>query len=327
MQRIRYSLVGAAALIIASCQNHTTFDQVVSQKYVHKYGFDVSEQEWEERAQDGQEISMLKNGVKVTRSYQNGQLSGPTTHTFPHSSTVEKLLVYDQGTLLKETVYDLSGMPIREDLYEFDDRNIITLWDEKGVPLSIEEYNNDLLMEGKYYTAEHILEAQVEAGFGERIKRDRTGLLLSKDRMEDGHIAERTTYHPTEEIHAISRYDDYQLHGEQLKFTSTGKPLMKLNWQRGILNGPKVVYRNGLKVAEIPYVNGQKNGIEKHYDDLDNLTAEIEWKNDKKHGSCKFYTDETTDTEWYYKGQTVNADKFQMLENREKLMAELSIER
>jgi antitoxin component YwqK of YwqJK toxin-antitoxin module len=327
MQRIRYSLVGAAALIIASCQNHTTFDQVVSQKYVHKYGFDVSEQEWEERAQDGQEISMLKNGVKVTRSYQNGQLSGPTTHTFPHSSTVEKLLVYDQGTLLKETVYDLSGMPIREDLYEFDDRNIITLWDEKGVPLSIEEYNNDLLMEGKYYTAEHILEAQVEAGFGERIKRDRTGLLLSKDRMEDGHIAERTTYHPTGEMHAISRYDDYQLHGEQLKFTSTGKPLMKLNWQRGILNGPKVVYRNGLKVAEIPYVNGQKNGIEKHYDDLDNLTAEIEWKNDKKHGSCKFYTDETTDTEWYYKGQTVNADKFQMLENREKLVAELSIER
>jgi antitoxin component YwqK of YwqJK toxin-antitoxin module len=312
--------------LLASCQNNGSIDQIVSQKYVHKYGFDVSEEEWEERAQDGQVVSMLKNGVKVVRSFENGQLHGSTTYTFPHSSTVEKLLVYDQGTLLKETLYDPSGMPVREDLYEFDDRNIITLWDEKGVPLSIEEYDNDLLVEGKYYTAEHTLEAQVEGGFGERVKRDRSGLLISRDRMEDGLIVERTTYHPTGEVHTISRYHDYQLHGEQMKFTSTGKPLMKLDWNHGVLHGTKVVYRNGLKVAEIPYVNGQKQGVERHYDDLGYLTADIEWKNDKKHGCSKFYTDETTESEWFYKGQTVNAQRFEMLENREKLVAEMTRE-
>ena len=310
------------SLLLTSCSTQGSFDQVVSQKYVHKYGFDVSEQEWEQRAQDGKQLSTLKNGVKIARSYENGQLHGPTTYTFPHSATVEKLLVYDQGSLLKETVYDPSGMPFREDLYDFDDRNLITLWVDIGAPLSIEEYNNDLLLEGKYYTPEHVLEGKVESGFGERVKRDRTGLLISKDKMENGLIVERATYHPTGEVHAISRYDDYQLHGEQLKFTATGKPLMKLDWNHGTLEGTKVIYRNGVKVAEIPYLNGKKEGVEKHYDDLGNITAEIEWRGDKKHGASKFYTEEDAETEWFFKGQTVNADKFQMLENRERFVSD-----
>ena len=319
-----WSLLALLAALIASCQNSAPLDQIVSQTYVHKYGFDVSEEEWQERAQEGQVVAILKNGVKISRSFESGQLHGPTTHTFPHSSTVEKLLVYDQGTLLKETLYDPDGMPIREDLYEFDDRNIITLWDEKGVPLSIEEYDGEILMEGKYYTPEHSLEAHVEEGCGQRVKRDRTGLLISRDRIENGIIAERTTFHPTGETHAVSHYHDYQLHGEQLKFTSTGKPLMKLDWNHGILDGLKVVYRNGSKVAEIPYTNGLRDGIEYHYDDLGNLTAEIEWKNDKKHGFCKFYTDETVDTEWFFKGQSVTAQRFEMLQNRDRMVADLS---
>lgn len=322
MNRFSFLLLGSFGLLLTSCYNQNSLDQIVSQKYVHKYGFDVSEEEWDQRAQDGKQISTLKNGVKIVRSYENGQLHGPTTYTFPHSATIEKLLVYDQGCLLKETVYDPSGMPIREDLYEFDNRNVITLWDENGAPLSIEEYNNDILLEGKYYTSEHVLEGKVEAGFGERVKRDRTGLLISKDKIEEGLIAERTTYHPTGETHAISRYDNYQLHGEQLKFTATGKPLMKLDWNHGVLEGTKVVYRNGIKVAEVPYINGKKEGVEKHYDDLGNVTAEIGWKEDKKHGPSQFYTEEETETEWFFKGQTVNADKFQMLDNREKFVAD-----
>ena len=319
---MRQIFVGGILFLLASCQSQTPLDQIVSQKYVHKYGFDVSEQEWAEREQDGQQIAMLKNGVKITRSYENGQLHGPMTYTFPHSSVIEKRLIYDQGTLLKEVLYDPAGMPMREDLYEFDDRSVITLWDEQGVPLSLEEYQDDLLVEGKYYSPEHFLEAQVESGVGERTKRDRFGLLLSKDQIAAGRIVQRTTYHPTGAIHTISNYDDYQLHGPQKKFTSTGKPLMELNWNHAILDGMKVVYRSGFKVAEIPYANGQKEGVEKHFDDLGHLTAEIEWKNNKKHGVSKFYTDEMTEMEWFYKGQTVNADKFQMLENRERRVAD-----
>ncbi len=315
-------IVGASALV-CSCQR-STLDQVVSQTFVHKYGFDVSEEEWDQRAQEGQVVTMLKNGVKITRSFENGALHGPTTYTFPHSNTVEKLLVYDQGTLLKEMHNDTSGMPLQEEIYEFDNRKIITLWDNKGSPLSIEEYDDEVLTEGKYYNSNHELEGEVEGAYGTRVKRDRSGLLLEREQIENGLIACRTTFHPNGETHTVSHYHDSQLHGEQLKYTSSGRPLMKLNWNHGVLDGLKVVYRNGIKVAEIPYSHGQKHGLEYHYDDLGNLTAEINWRSDKKHGCSTFYTDEMTENEWFFNGQTVQADKFSLLENRAKIIAEMN---
>ncbi|HSX25919.1 MAG TPA: toxin-antitoxin system YwqK family antitoxin [Chlamydiales bacterium] len=324
MKRMHWVLIGCLGAAITSCQTSSSMDQVVSQTFVHKYGFDVSEKEWEQRDQDGQVVTVLKNGVKITYSYDNGQLHGPTTHTFPNSNVVEKLLVYDQGNLLKQMTNDVNGMPIREEIYEFDDRTITTLWDDKGAPLSIEEYDDEILVEGKYYTSGHELEAQVEGGFGERVMRDRSGLLVERGTVENGVIASRMTYHPSGQTHTVSHYHDYQLHGEQLKYTTAGKPLMKLNWNHGVLDGLKIVFRNGYKVAEIPYIEGQKHGTELHYDDMGNLTAEVQWRNDKKHGSSKFYNEETNETEWFFNGQTVSADKFQSLDSREKIIAEFS---
>jgi antitoxin component YwqK of YwqJK toxin-antitoxin module len=320
MKRIPMFLISCA--LITSCQTNSSIDQVISQTYVHKYGFETSEQDWELREKDGQVVSMLKNGVKVSRSYENGVLHGPSTHTFPHSSIVEKLLVYDQGTLLKEQINDAAGMPIREDVYEFDNRKVTTLWDSKGVPLSIEEYDGESLAEAKYYTPEHELEASVIAGDGERVKRDREGLLISRDEIRNGVMTCRSTYHPNGGVHTVSHYDNYQLHGSQTKFTASGRPLMELTWNHGILDGTKVIYRNGSKVAVIPYVKGQKHGVEFHYDDLGNLTAEIEWRNDKKHGTTKLHSEDFTETEWFFKGQSVNADKFKVLESRDKIVSE-----
>jgi antitoxin component YwqK of YwqJK toxin-antitoxin module len=221
---------------------------------------------------------------------------------------------------------DPAGIPISEDVYEFDDRKITTLWDEQGTPLSVEEYDGDLLVEGKYFTVDHELEGRVEAGFGERYKRDRSGLLISRDLIENGTLATRINFHPNGLIHSISHYHDYQLHGEQKKFTSAGKPLMDLNWNHGVLDGLKVTYREGVKVAEVPYINGQKHGIEIHYDDLGNLTAEIVWKNDKKHGLCRFFSNDAAEQEWFYRGAIVSQQKFEILSNRESLVADLSLD-
>ncbi len=314
-----------AAIAVASCQMDTSPDQVVSQKFVHKYGFDLSQQEWNQRAQEGKVIETLKNGVTIVRAFENGNLHGSTTYSFPNSSTVEKILVYDQGSLLKETLQDEHGIPIREEAFEFDDRRILTFWNDKGVPLSVEEYNGDLLVEGKYYSPEHELEAQVENGHGFRTKRDRSGLLISRDQIENGAMSGRTTYHPNGQVHTVSHYRDYMLHGEQTKYTVSGRPLMSLRWDHGVLDGTKTVYRNGLKVAEIPYANGQKNGTELHYDDLGNLIAEIFWRNDKKHGCCKSYTEESQDLEWFYNGMQVSAARFDELMDRERLVAEFNL--
>lgn len=311
-----------AALAFTACQTNSSVDQVVSQTFVHKYGFETSEKDWEAREQDGQVVSMLKTGVKVSRSFENGKLHGLTTYTFPHSSVIERQQLYDEGILLKEQANDAAGMPIREEVYEFDNRTIITLWDDKGVPLSIEEYDDEVLAEAKYYTAEHELEATVFNGNGERIKRDRTGLLISRDEMKNGHMFCRTTFHPNGNIHTISHYENYQLHGKQAKFTASGKPLMELNWDHSVLEGLKTIYRNGQKIAIIPYIMGKKHGTELHYDDLGFLTAEIQWRNDKKHGPTILHSEESTDTEWFFKGQAVNADKFKILESRERIVSE-----
>ncbi|MBX7066831.1 MAG: hypothetical protein K1X28_06335 [Parachlamydiales bacterium] len=311
-----------AALAFTACQTSSSIDQVVSQTYVHKYGFETSEKDWEAREKDGQVVSMLKTGVKVAQTFENGKLHGPTTYTFPHSPIVEKQQLFDEGVLLKEQLNDAAGMPVREEVYEFDNRIIITLWDDKGVPLSIEEYDGETLMEAKYYTPEHELEATVVNGNGERIKRDRTGLLISRDELKNGMMFCRTTYHPNGNVHTISHYDNYQLHGKQTKFTASGKPLMELNWERNVLEGPKIIYRNGQKIAVVPYVKGKKHGTELHYDDLGFLTAEIEWRNDKKHGKTLLHSEDATDTEWFFKGQSVNADKFKTLESRDKIVSE-----
>jgi antitoxin component YwqK of YwqJK toxin-antitoxin module len=318
--------LSTASLLLGGCFSGDTTNGIVSQKYVHKYGFDVSESEWEAREKEGQIVTILKNGERVVNTYENGILNGTTTYTFPNNSVVERLLVYNQGELLKEMVNDITGIPISEDVYEFDDRRITTMWDDKGSPLSVEEYDGDLLLEGKYFTSNHELEGQVEAGFGERYSRDRAGLLISRDLIENGAVSTRTNYHPNGQIHSISHYHDYQLHGEQRKFASNGQPLMDLNWNHGVLDGMKIVYRTGIKVSEVPYINGQRHGVEVHYDDAGRLTANIEWKNDKKHGCCRFFNNETAESEWFYRGAVVSQEKFEVLHGREEMIAELSFD-
>lgn len=327
MKWVPRSFFVSSGLILASCQSSGGLDQIISQKYVHKYGFDVCKEEWDERSQDGQVVETLKSGIKIAKSYENGQLHGPTTYTFANSSVIEKQMVYDQGTLLKETVYDIAGIPISEELYEFDERKIVTLWNEQGVPLSIEEYESGILVDGRYFTAGHELEAKVENGYGHRIKRDRSGALLTRDKMENGQMTERTSFHPNGELNTISHYHEYQLHGPQYKFTPSGRPLLELSWNHGVLDGQKVIYRNGIRVAEIPFVNGEKHGVEYHYDDLGNLISETMWKNDTKHGCCKSYTEESVESEWFHNGMAVSAEKFILLENREQIIAEMSLDR
>lgn len=324
---MRAKLLGpvfCATLFLTGCGNVTS--DILSQQFVHKYGFNLSEQEWEERAKDGQAITVLKDGIRIARSYENGQLHGITTYTFPHSSIVERLLSYDHGILLKEVLHDARGIPIREEAYEFDNRTVITLWDQNGSPLSIEKYEDESLVEATYYTPEHELEARVESGNGERVRRDRTGLLICRDKIENGALAKRTSYHPNGQIHTVSHYRNFQLHDEQLKYTASGKPLMALQWNHGVLEGPKVIYRNGVKISEIPYVNGLKHGTERHFDDFGYLTTEIQWQNDKKHGATRFHTDETIFTEWFYRGQMVNEEKFREMDTCDHFIAELSEE-
>lgn len=274
---------------------------MVSQRYIHKYGFDVSKNEWNERESDGKVVTLLENGVKVTESFENGVLHGPSSYTFPQSNTPEKIAIYDQGTLMKEVINDKKGVPIQEVAYEFDNRKVVTFWDQNGAPLSVEEYENDSLVEGSYYNSLGEVESTIENGTGLRVKRDRLGKLLLKDQMEKSNLVQRITFHPNGEIESISQFDNYLLHGEQKIFTPNGDLNMITQWNKGVLDGQKICYRDGIPFLEIPYANGKKNGVEKRFDDEGRLISETAYMDDLKHGPSIAYIGKESKTNWFYK--------------------------
>jgi antitoxin component YwqK of YwqJK toxin-antitoxin module len=310
----------AVLLTFVSCQNNED-SNVVSQRYVHKYGFDMSKDEWQTRKKEGKSITVLDNGVTITNNYNDNVLHGSTTYTFPNSSIIEKIFMFDNGILIKKIEHDSNGIPFKEEVYEPNDRKIITHWDKAGVPISIEQYENDFLIDGKYYKPDNDLEASIENGTGTRIKRDRDGELHYKDKISNGELVARITFHPNGYVKSKMFFHNYQLHGEQIDYSPTGEILMTMTWKSGNLHGIKTVYRNGKKITEIPFNEGMRHGVERHFDETGKLLVEIHWENDKKHGSHRVYKENDTEIKWYYKGKAVSLKRFEEFSYREKLIA------
>ncbi len=317
-------MLGVIAL--SSCNNKNDSD-VVSMRFVHKYGFDLSKDEWEQRDKDGQVVTTYKNGVTKNISYKNGILHGPTTVTFPNTSIIQEKSQYNEGALVKRTIYELSGLPVEETMFEADGRKIITVWNTSGVPLSMEEYNGPLLMSARYYTSQNEIEASVIEGNGTRIKRDRSELLLAKEKVENGQIVKRTTFHPNGVIHASCSFVDYKLNGIEETFSPSGALLSRSNWNMGQLDGVQTVYKNKKPLLEITYVNGKKHGVEREYDAFGLITKEINWADDQRHGTSRYTTKDSSDMQWFWRGTPVERKKYQMLKFREELIAQANGEK
>ncbi len=67
----------SCGVILTSCALKDTereMYRVVDEKYVHKYGLNVPQNDWQSRGENGQVISTLDNGVIVTKMYHSGIL-------------------------------------------------------------------------------------------------------------------------------------------------------------------------------------------------------------------------------------------------------------
>jgi len=308
-------------LLFFSCQNDSD-SNVVSQHYVHKYGFDMSKNEWQSRTKEGSVVTVLDSGVTLTNNYNNNVLHGLTTYSYPNSSILEKVYEYDNGILIKETHLDETGIPYREKTYEPDNKVLITLWDRQGVPISQEQYENNALVNGKYFKPNNELEATIEDSSGTRIKRDRNGEVLYKDIIKNGKLKARNTYHSNGQIKSKMTFKNYQLHGEQINYSDKGDVILKQTFNNGHLDGIKTVYKNNNLISEIPYVNGIKHGLERHFKQNGSVLAQVHWENDKKHGSERIFHDNDTHIKWYFKGKPVSLKKFEEFSYREKLVAD-----
>lgn len=325
MKRPLFILVSATAVILSGCvHDNSDKTSIISKRYIHKYGYPVPKEEWQEHNYPGQIITALSDGVTVTATYESGKLHGPTTYTFPHSQAIEKCIVYNQGQKVKETSYNSHSMPLQEWIQLSPQRHSLTTWYAEGCPMMVEEYAGNELIEGQYFTTLNETESRVEKGYGTRISRDQMGILLAKELIEEGYTIKKETYYSNGAPESIAHYSLGKLNGDKQTFTTNGEPLAIEEWVNGQLHGKATYFRNGNRYLEISYLNGQKNGIERHYIDGDSLSQEISWENDLKHGATIHYIDSDIQQQWFYAGERVSKKKFDDYNQMDQMVADIS---
>lgn len=299
-----------AAFIGSACSRAPTYGpDVMEQSYQHKYGVEVSANDWQQRGGHGQVIITLKSGVKVSKTYVAGELDGDSTYTFPHRETIQKRETYAKGRLLTEQLYYPSGAPKERSVFK-DGTEEKVIWMENGLPQVAELYQEGLLVQGEYYNALNKVESLVRDKEGTRIRRDQYGQLASTDLIKDGKMVSRTFYHPNGNPKQIITFKNDEIDGELKLFHPEGEPDMIQEWKEGKHTGMTTMFENGEKLAEIPYVDGKKNGIEKHFKNGKVLVEEIAWEDDQRHGLSTIYIGSKSSPEWYFHGKPVSKMTF-----------------
>jgi antitoxin component YwqK of YwqJK toxin-antitoxin module len=301
--------------------NKNKKSDVVSQRYIHKYGYDVSKDEWNNNHYPGQVVTTLKNGVTIASSYEDGVLHGTTSFTYPHSQTLESLQIYERGNLIKKTSFDIKGVPHKEEIFLSPGHLKSKIWYQSGTPMSVEEKLDSSLLNGEYYTLQNELESRIENGKGIKTQRNKDGLLVCKENFEFGNCVSKESYHPNGLPDTLTYYKNGQIHGEKKSFGPAGEPLFVENYNQGKLHGISTYFQNGYKYLESPYKFGKKEGVERQFIDGETLVEETEYHAGVKHGSSTFYCDGISKSEWYYNNDFVSKAKFEELTDREKMIS------
>jgi antitoxin component YwqK of YwqJK toxin-antitoxin module len=315
----RYSSLANLLLLsslMTSCQTSHPCDEIVCQTYVHRYGVPLEPQDWSSRGKHGQVMSLRKDGVTITQSYNAGIVDGECTYTFPHRELIQKKEQYVQGTLVEETLHYPSGMPQQRTIHGPSNQSITT-WYENGAPQSQEEWNQGRMAKGEYYTLTNQVESSVEDGNGLRTRRNDQEEVEYVDNIQDGQMTQRTTYHKNGTPAVATQYKNGQMDGERRTYSVSGEPLTVETWTKNCQHGYTAEYEYGEKVADVPYVRGQKQGLERRYRDNGQVTVqEITWMKGKKQGPCYFYTGNTKHVDWYFADRRVNKQTYDMLVNQ-----------
>lgn len=308
-----FALLILPLLAFTGCRNTARQSDIVKETYIHKYGVPVTKSDWDKQGQEGQTVSLRADGVTITTAYLEGIVHGPTTYTFPNSSTIQSVENYSYGTLVSKKEHFSSGMPMKEEIFENDSLVGLTLWYEDGTPKAHETYADQLLISGEFRTPLNVIDSKVHEGQGIRIWRSNDGELLSKDTFCNGQMTERVTYFANGDPATITPFTNNQMNGTRLTFRSGGIPQTVEQWVCGQQEGITVVYQNGEKFAEISYSQGKKNGIERRYRNGLLLVEEISWKDNTQHGQHKLFVDEDVKSEWYHHGQQVSQSIFERM--------------
>lgn len=303
----------AVLLTVTGCRTFRQND-VVQETYIHKYGVPIAKDDWKRNGKDGQVVMLKNDGVTIAKTYQKGVLNGKTTYTFPNSSSIATIENYQDGTLVSKTENYASGVAKKQEQFNVGAVAKLLCWYEDGTPATIECYENGLILSGEYRTPLNEVEAKVSEGKGVRITRGNDGELLFKDTIEGGQMVERVAFFPSGEPSSITLYKEGRLHGNCLTFLPGGLPNSVEGWVNGVQEGMTILYHNGQKIAEMPYIKGKKEGVERKFRDGEFLAEEVSWKNDLQHGPRKIILDgDKSKTEWYHQGEVVSRSTYERM--------------
>ena len=317
-------LLSLAGLLICGCQDKKKDKKkdVVSQRFIHKYGYDVSRDDWEGNQFPGQVVTTLKNGVSIASTYEDGLLHGRTTYTYPHSQTLESLHIFERGNLIKKVSYNVKGMPTKEETYLSPSHIKAKYWYKTGTPKCVEELIDNSLVEAEYFTLNNETESRIENGKGVRSIRNEQGALIAKETIENGRVTASETFHSNKSPSVSMGYtSEGKLQGEKKVYAETGEPISVESFDNGELHGMCTYYQNGYRYKETPYVHGEINGVERKYVDGESLVEETEYHDGLKHGPSTFYCDGIAKSEWFYNNELVTKGKFEELLDRERMIS------
>lgn len=284
----------------------------VKSNYVHKYGVEVDDAaDWQERGSSGKVIKKLKNGSTLTENWQDGALSGPSTLTFPHSTVICSETVYENDVCIKQTSNYNSGMPKKQSLYNSKPYVLVSTWYEDGLPQSQEKYQDVRLVSGKYFTPKQDLESEIDQGQGTRPIRDGYGELKGTELFSDGLLTTKIEFYPNGMPKNSTPYIQGAVQGIRRTFSPSGAPETIEEWNNDSPNGTTILFQNAERVAEIPFLNGQKHGIEHRFRvGTDVIAEDISWANNLRHGPSIVYVDDQKITDWYFEGKKVSRAEF-----------------
>lgn len=320
MRKRQFGQLAVLAILTTGCTSYQSCcnkEDVVYETYEHRYGVPLSPDDWTARGQDGRVVTTRKDGVVEVKTYDKGVLDGETTYTFPHREIIQKREMYRQGQLVQETYNRPSGSPQRQVTYNSSPSNYTVInWYESGVPQCKEEYADGSLTHGEYYTLNNHLESAVEGSNGRRCRRDDFGQLLSVDEIENGQMTTRTTYYANGAPESVSPYINGVVQGDCRTYYPGGEPKTVEKWTNGKQEGITIVFENGEKVAEVPYKNGQRQGIEKRFRGEDLLVEEVTWVDNQRTGPSYSYVGDATKTDWYFQDAQVTKRVYDVLRNQ-----------
>ncbi len=297
--------------LLSACQRPC--NNYVDRTYVHKYGLEIEQDEWEARGQGGQIITTRKDGVVVTRSYDNSELHGPTTYTFAHSHLTAKTQNYERGKLISEVEHFETGIARQEVRHGLGGAKIISTWFEDGSPKTQETYQSDVLIAGDYFNPKNLLESRVRDGAGKRMVRANNGALLSEENILEGNKVLETTFYATGEPKTVTSFRDGKVDGSRRTFLPGGLPNTIETWHDGHQEGTTTLFAMGEKKAEVPYLKGRREGVETRFGADGNKIEEVSWRGDKKHGPDRFYVKGDEAIDWYHEGKRVRKEAYEKL--------------